>query len=915
MSPRRRSSVTGGGGGNRKSSIGCSSLIPRTPHTPRGLLRGVLSAFPVMEPATAQSESFAVSAALNEDAGQEEVFGLVRGDVAAVLSGERASVLCYGVAESGKSYTLWGTEADRGLAPRALEYLFAHAPAGSRVTLSLVGLDDTSVVDYLAPSEQQQPQQNPVFRDMLDGSKGLARGTSVVAESAAAAWDAVLEGLSRALSNRHLLLTVNVVVPCDAQESSLVGALQIAELALPGAEERMSRNLSTLHDIVRGLVDKNFAGAVDYSGSLLTTVLQPAFGGNARTTVVLNVHPSIVQYHHTIQTLSFGEHCSKLKNLVAPVKIAGVRPVATVDAPAEMVRQLQDVRQYAEDLEMENDDLRQRTEAWEARHEDGKRRHELALQREREACRTQVVSAEAEVASVQLQLQQARVTIDMQELALSRLRVQLVRLAPQDLVEVEQSAAVMVERLQKEVADLKTRLEARPAADIRQQLVALQSEAEELRSALAAYQQQASQQPPTPRVVVPSSGLLREKDAQIAAMSAEMDLKEREMEEREKEIEEHMDTINFLKSQIHTINFLKASVVSGMAVAPPPRAAYVAPVATAPARKATKATKTVGPSDEAVAATKVRAKEQAAARRRKREQQEEEERKRREAEEEDARLEEEMRREQERQEKQARARAKKQREQEARERKKRDQEAMRKPMTPPPPPRPVAVLQKEKQLAEEQAAAQDEEEGSMAMDVELEEQQEEVQQEEAAEVEQEAVEFEGEEAAPQPQSRKSSQKKQKRAPEPAAAVEEPANTPLPARSRKAATKKPKAKPIAATAAAAAPPPLPKSPVPVAKASRATKRVPSPNENVEADQQQEEPAQKRGRKKLYNGAEKKTRRPEFRKSLAPTPASAGPATRLPNRPAALGRLEGADDYRAMLGDLLESNLYAVQTPSK
>ena len=50
---------------------------------------------------------------------------------------------------------------------------------------------------------------------------------------------------------------------------------QVAELALPGPEQRMSRNLSMLHDIVRGLVDKSFAGAVDYAGSLLTTLLQP----------------------------------------------------------------------------------------------------------------------------------------------------------------------------------------------------------------------------------------------------------------------------------------------------------------------------------------------------------------------------------------------------------------------------------------------------------------------------------------------------------------------------------------------------------------------------------------------------------------------------------------------------------------
>lgn len=72
-------------------------------------------------------------------------------------------MLCYGVAESGKSFSLWGTESDRGLVPRALELMFATAPPGSRVTLSLAGLDDTSAADYLSPSEEA-PIQSPQFK-------------------------------------------------------------------------------------------------------------------------------------------------------------------------------------------------------------------------------------------------------------------------------------------------------------------------------------------------------------------------------------------------------------------------------------------------------------------------------------------------------------------------------------------------------------------------------------------------------------------------------------------------------------------------------------------------------------------------------------------------------------------------------
>jgi hypothetical protein len=79
--------------------------------------------------------------------------------------------------------------------------------------------------------------------------------------------------------------------------------------------------------------------------------------------VILNVHSSIQQYHGTIQTMSFGEHCTKLKNMIAPHKISGISTnFSAADAPAEMVQQINELQKYAEELESENGDLRERLE-------------------------------------------------------------------------------------------------------------------------------------------------------------------------------------------------------------------------------------------------------------------------------------------------------------------------------------------------------------------------------------------------------------------------------------------------------------------------------------------------------------------------------------------------------------------------
>jgi hypothetical protein len=115
----------------------------------------------------------------------------------------------------------------------------------------------------------------------MDGGKFVAKSSSISVEDAASAWDMVMMGLSKVTSDRNVVLTINVHIPLnDDNGSSLVGTLQLGELTLPSADERMTRNISTLHDIVRGLVDKSYSGSVQYDNSLLTNLLQPAFGGN-----------------------------------------------------------------------------------------------------------------------------------------------------------------------------------------------------------------------------------------------------------------------------------------------------------------------------------------------------------------------------------------------------------------------------------------------------------------------------------------------------------------------------------------------------------------------------------------------------------------------------------------------------------
>ena len=214
--------------------MGCSSLIPRTPHTPRGLLRNVLSVFPVMEEAAAKTETFSLSSVLSAQSSQQDLFEVLLPDVKTVLLGQRSTVLSYGVAESGKSFSLWGSNDDKGFVARALEYLHATCPADTRINLSFVGLSDTLAVDFLNSGNEINPI---VFKQGIDGGNYISKTNVVNVSDFSESWELVKFGLEHASSDRHLILTITLHIPnvnISGEKDTLIGTLQVAEISLPG---------------------------------------------------------------------------------------------------------------------------------------------------------------------------------------------------------------------------------------------------------------------------------------------------------------------------------------------------------------------------------------------------------------------------------------------------------------------------------------------------------------------------------------------------------------------------------------------------------------------------------------------------------------------------------------------------------
>jgi len=79
---------------------------------------------------------------------------------------------------------------------------------------------------------------------------------------------------------------------------------------------RINKSLSALGRVVDALVAKN-AHHVPYYESPLTMLLQPAFGGDSRTTVLVNASPDALDGDETLASLRFGLRCAKVQHAAA----------------------------------------------------------------------------------------------------------------------------------------------------------------------------------------------------------------------------------------------------------------------------------------------------------------------------------------------------------------------------------------------------------------------------------------------------------------------------------------------------------------------------------------------------------------------------------------------------------------------
>lgn len=96
-------------------------------------------------------------------------------------------------------------------------------------------------------------------------------------------------------------------------------------------------SLLVLGKVITSLVESK--SHVPYFESKLTTMLKAAFGGNSKTTAIINCRPDDLHGDETLQSLRFGERCGMISNNVKSIAASVTDTLVAIDRALELVQE------------------------------------------------------------------------------------------------------------------------------------------------------------------------------------------------------------------------------------------------------------------------------------------------------------------------------------------------------------------------------------------------------------------------------------------------------------------------------------------------------------------------------------------------------------------------------------------------
>ncbi|KAK7360418.1 hypothetical protein VNO77_02411 [Canavalia gladiata] len=272
------------------------------------------------------------------DATQENIFEDTRYLVQSAVDGYNVCIFAYGQTGSGKTFTIYGSENNPGLTPRAIAELFRILRRDSnKYSFSLkaymMELYQDTLLDLLLPKNGK-----PLKLDIKKDSTGMVvvENVTVVPVSTIEELNSIIQRgserrhisgtqMNDESSRSHLILSI-VIESTNLQSQSVArGKLSFVDLA--GSErvkksgstgsqlkeaQSINKSLSALGDVISAL--SSGGQHTPYRNHKLTMLMSDSLGGNAKTLMFVNVSPAETNLDETHNSLMYASRVRSIVN-------------------------------------------------------------------------------------------------------------------------------------------------------------------------------------------------------------------------------------------------------------------------------------------------------------------------------------------------------------------------------------------------------------------------------------------------------------------------------------------------------------------------------------------------------------------------------------------------------------------------
>lgn len=266
--------------------------------------------------------------------------------------GYHCCLFAYGQTGAGKSYSMIGYGANRGIVPIASNEIFKRIelpqepgsnPKTYEIAVSMIEIYNEKIQDLLVLIEQRPSGGLKVRESKRVGV--YVQGLKKVPVKSYAEIEEIMEignthrtigatEMNATSSRAHTIIVIDfkqteILEKKKVEKNSVInlvdlaGSEKVSKTKAKGDRLKegcsINKSLTTLGLVISILAEKAGGKAakkvVPYRNSALTRILQNALGGNSKTIMICAISPSNRNYEETVSTLRYADQAKKIKNM------------------------------------------------------------------------------------------------------------------------------------------------------------------------------------------------------------------------------------------------------------------------------------------------------------------------------------------------------------------------------------------------------------------------------------------------------------------------------------------------------------------------------------------------------------------------------------------------------------------------